>query len=253
MPSVIETIHNRYAVRRFAATPVPDDVLLAILDAGRRSQSSKNTQPWQFRISEGDIEILPDFSRRIPVVDPDNHHIFASLGCAAENLALAAAARGQTGELRFEPTNEGSVKFSFGTDATSGRTLFDAIPFRHLPDNHPAASGLHVNTPIPCRRHTGKTSFSAPRTSMERMASAASATLVIRATTNSCGNRRWSIAPTDQPSGSSQMLRKCRPSTFMTYTLVFAQLLEDIVTTATPGPRRHRVFSTARDPARPAP
>lgn len=46
--------------------------------------NSHNTQPRQFRISEGDIEILPDFSRRIPVVDPDDHHIFASLdltGC----------------------------------------------------------------------------------------------------------------------------------------------------------------------------
>ena len=59
--------------------------------------NSHNTQPWRFRIIEGQIEILPDFSRRIPVVDPDDHHMFASLGCAAENLALAAAARGQTG------------------------------------------------------------------------------------------------------------------------------------------------------------
>ncbi len=92
--------------------------------------NSHNTQPWRFRISSGSIEILPDFSVRIPVVDPDDHHIFASLGCAAENLALAAAARGQTGELRFEPANDGSVLFAFSTGATAGRTLFDAIPFR---------------------------------------------------------------------------------------------------------------------------
>ena len=92
--------------------------------------NSHNTQPWRFRIGAGELEILPNFSRRISVVDPDDHHIFASLGCAAENLALAAAARGQTGELRFEPANDGSVMFTFGTGATAGRTLFDAIPFR---------------------------------------------------------------------------------------------------------------------------
>ena len=48
MSSVIETIQSRYAVRFFANRPVPDDVLETILQAGARSQSSKNTQPWQF-------------------------------------------------------------------------------------------------------------------------------------------------------------------------------------------------------------
>ena len=55
----------------------------------------------------------------------------------------------------------------------------------------------------------------APRTSMARIASAAASQLVSRATTNSCGSRLWSITPTDQPSGSSQMVRMCLPSTFM--------------------------------------
>ena len=96
------------------------------------SANSHNTQPWRFRVSAREVEILPDLSRRIPVVDPDNHHIFASLGCAAENLALAAAARGQTGELRFNPANGGSLVFNFGTGTgtTAEQTLFDAIPFR---------------------------------------------------------------------------------------------------------------------------
>lgn len=45
---VIEAIHDRRAVRKFSDKPVPDDVLHEILNAGRRSQSSKNTQPWRF-------------------------------------------------------------------------------------------------------------------------------------------------------------------------------------------------------------
>jgi hypothetical protein len=89
-----------------------------------------NSQPWRFRIGEGRIEILPDFSRRTPVVDPDDHHLFANLGCAAENLALAAGARGRPGQLSFNPANDGSVLFAFGGGPTAGSALFDAIPRR---------------------------------------------------------------------------------------------------------------------------
>lgn len=46
--NVSDAIQSRRAVRLFTDEPVPDDVLQTILDAGRRSQSSKNTQPWQF-------------------------------------------------------------------------------------------------------------------------------------------------------------------------------------------------------------
>ena len=46
--NVTEVISTRHAVREFSEKPVPEDLMLAILDAGRRSQSSKNTQPWQF-------------------------------------------------------------------------------------------------------------------------------------------------------------------------------------------------------------
>lgn len=46
--NVTEVIATRHAVRQFSDKPVPEEVMLTILDAGRRSQSSKNTQPWQF-------------------------------------------------------------------------------------------------------------------------------------------------------------------------------------------------------------
>ena len=51
-----------------------------------------NTQPWRFRIGADKIDLLADFARRTPVVDPDDHHIYVSLGCAAENFILAAGA-----------------------------------------------------------------------------------------------------------------------------------------------------------------
>lgn len=50
--------------------------------------SGHNTQPWQFLIRNNSILINPDFSRRLAIVDSDDHALFISLGCALENLSL---------------------------------------------------------------------------------------------------------------------------------------------------------------------
>ena len=46
--NVSKAIHMKRAVRQFSADPLPEQAILTILNAGRRAQSSKNTQPWQF-------------------------------------------------------------------------------------------------------------------------------------------------------------------------------------------------------------
>ena len=46
--NVSDAIRLKRAVRKFQEKPLPDDVIHAILNAGRRSQSSKNEQTWQF-------------------------------------------------------------------------------------------------------------------------------------------------------------------------------------------------------------
>ncbi|MGL5138068.1 MAG: Acg family FMN-binding oxidoreductase, partial [Beijerinckiaceae bacterium] len=89
--------------------------------------NSHNTQPWRFAIKERGIDILPDFARHLTAVDPDNHHLFASLGCAAENLSIAAGMRGKPGELTFDPANGGRVIFAFGSGPSGEAALFDAI------------------------------------------------------------------------------------------------------------------------------
>lgn len=45
---VHEAIRTKRAVRQFSDKPLPAEVVEAILNAGRRAQSSKNTQPWRF-------------------------------------------------------------------------------------------------------------------------------------------------------------------------------------------------------------
>lgn len=68
--------------------------------------SSHNTQCWKFRLDDGAITILPDLARRCPAVDPDDHHLFVSLGCAAENLVIAAAALGLRAEPSFDAASD---------------------------------------------------------------------------------------------------------------------------------------------------
>lgn len=92
--------------------------------------SGHNAQPWRFRDSESGIRILPDFTRRTPIVDPDDHHLFVSLGCAAENLVLAAGARNRCCEARFDPTHQGSILFEVGNRRGAASPLFHAIARR---------------------------------------------------------------------------------------------------------------------------
>jgi nitroreductase len=58
---VLKAIASKRAVRHFTDQPIADTDLRAILNAGRRAQSSKNTQPWTF-IAIRDRETLQRLS-----------------------------------------------------------------------------------------------------------------------------------------------------------------------------------------------
>lgn len=89
-----------------------------------------NTQPWRFQLGDRAIRVSPDLSRRTPAVDPDVHHLYVSLGCAVENLALAASSRGLVGEARFEPAGDGAIVYEYSAGAELRTALCDAIPHR---------------------------------------------------------------------------------------------------------------------------
>ena len=59
--NVSDAIRTKRAVRKFRDQALPEDVVKAILNAGRRSQSSKNEQGWQF-IAIRDKSILKSLS-----------------------------------------------------------------------------------------------------------------------------------------------------------------------------------------------
>lgn len=59
--NVSDAVRTKRAVRKFQEKALPDDVIKAILNAGRRSLSSKNEQAWQF-IAVRDKSILKALS-----------------------------------------------------------------------------------------------------------------------------------------------------------------------------------------------
>jgi len=89
--------------------------------------SSHNTQCWKFFIEEHAISILPDLLRRCPSVDPDDHHLFVSLGCAAENLMQAALANGLKGEAHFDAVAAGGIRIALEPSKAVVSPLFQAI------------------------------------------------------------------------------------------------------------------------------
>ena len=93
--------------------------------------SSHNTQCWKFALgaSGRSITIGPDLARRCPAVDPDDHHVFVSLGCATENLVQAALAHGLQGIAQFDTVSD-AIRVALEPTSAKTSTLFSAIPER---------------------------------------------------------------------------------------------------------------------------
>jgi len=101
-----------------------------LVRAATLAANSHNTQPWRFILSDNGITIRPDLVRRCPAVDPDDHHLFASLGCAAENLVQAAPMLGLNASVEVDTTDPGSVFIALERSAPWHHALADAITQR---------------------------------------------------------------------------------------------------------------------------
>ena len=119
------------ALRRpLANSPDQDLLMRELVRYATLAPSSHNTQCWTFHVQEKSIMIAPDLSRRCPVVDPDDHHLYVSLGCAVENLAHAALAIGLHAEVRFEPSGPGALQIDLKNTKALVTPLFHAITER---------------------------------------------------------------------------------------------------------------------------
>ena len=104
-----------------------NEVMKELVRYATLAANSHNTQPWLFKIGNRSISISPDFSRRCPVVDPDDHHVYASLGCATENIVQAAKAFGLKANVSVQNK---MIEVDFEPISIKKTELFQAIPKR---------------------------------------------------------------------------------------------------------------------------
>jgi nitroreductase len=99
--------------------------------------SSHNTQPWKFAIDEDEIRVYANFDRWLKA-DRDRRDLHISVGCAIENLLIAAEHFGFANQVTYfpEPGNRklvATVKLAPGAGTPSFRNpaLFYAVFARH--------------------------------------------------------------------------------------------------------------------------
>lgn len=102
--SVMEAVRRTRAVRAYTADPLPEEVIRAILNAGRRAQSSRNSQPWSFILVTDREQLqrvgtagtyathIPHSACTVVLVGPEGSEF--DLGQAAASMQLAATAYG---------------------------------------------------------------------------------------------------------------------------------------------------------------
>ena len=103
-----------------------------------KAPSSHNTQPWRFELRDETLRVRPDTDRWLQVADRDQRELFISIGCAVENLAIAACYRGLRPEVSLDAdpeTGETIATITLGQGAagdpqSGGLDLFAEIPRR---------------------------------------------------------------------------------------------------------------------------
>jgi hypothetical protein len=66
----------------------------ALVAAAVLAANPHDTQPWLFRVGDDRIDLLPDFSRNLGAMDPYLREMHLGLGCALENMTVAAGPNG---------------------------------------------------------------------------------------------------------------------------------------------------------------
>jgi len=86
-----------------ALPTAPIDAARTLIGAAILAPSRLNTQPWRFEVDPGEIRLLLDSQRVLPLDDPDQRFAQMSVGAALENLLIAARAYGQRPSVRYLP------------------------------------------------------------------------------------------------------------------------------------------------------
>jgi nitroreductase len=118
-----------------------NDGPLTLVRAAILAASPHNTQPWLFRVSNSSIELHIDTQRNVGALDPYLREEHIGIGCALENLMLAAPANGYTASVTLQPgmlepiPSNSKTPLVARVDLAPGKRdegeLYNAIPRRH--------------------------------------------------------------------------------------------------------------------------
>lgn len=119
--------------------------IVKIIRYAAKAPSGHNTQPWQFHLAENEISIKPNFDVSLPVVDRDNRELYISLGCATENMRVAAAHFGYEAPIIQCNAMEIKVKLLKNSEVVSD-SLFHQIERRQT--NRSVYSGESIGNEL---------------------------------------------------------------------------------------------------------
>lgn len=104
---------------------------IQIASYASKAPSGHNTQPWKFHITDNTITVIPNFEVALPVVDGNNRELFISLGCAVENVCIAANHFGYTTQIA-QCSIKGIILELTKNDLTIENPLFHQIEKRQI-------------------------------------------------------------------------------------------------------------------------
>jgi hypothetical protein len=129
--------------KKLSRRKVLDLVRAAILAA-----NPHNSQPWLFQVTHSQINLFADRRRNLGAIDPFLREMHIGLGCALENLLLAAEALGYTTQVSLLP-DASDATWVARVDLAPGPTvipdLYPLIPNRHT-NRYPYDTGRSVSS-----------------------------------------------------------------------------------------------------------
>ena len=122
----------------FPPMAAQEEKLTFLLNYAILAPSSHNSQPWKFNVTNDRILVFADKSRRLQVADADQRELYISLGCALENLIVAADHFGYNSSVAYFPGAKdlvAEVVLQPAANSSGDPRLFSAILSRQTNRN----------------------------------------------------------------------------------------------------------------------